>query len=327
MKVMKQFGALAVLAMVGASALAASTGVPADAWSEPSEDQYGQVGISSTPEGATTVSFPARGAPPMPCVGTVVAEPGGLNEAFGGNYAASGVKSVKFVIASDSSKPSYAMVILRSSTSGRTWLNRHVSVTAGGTATNQISFQRSQGWETDYPGNQDSMWAADLESVDLIGISISQRGLAAQSYTISQFQLHDSEGAITPPAVLTPLEQALKDRFGVTSVDQLSEAQKAVDLDDDGMADVDEIRSEKEAGYANKIFVAELMADDGEGILVKWACLKNSTYDLYRAESLTSGFNVLASGTDLVAGETGFMTHRDFTATGQGPYFYKVHRK
>ncbi|MBN2302483.1 MAG: hypothetical protein JXN60_08210 [Lentisphaerae bacterium] len=322
--------AMCLVTIFCAAVYGASVGVDADEWNVPGEDRYGKVTVETTPEGATTISFPNRSAPPMPCMVTVVAEPGGIDGVFGGDYNAAGVKSVRFLAESDGHEPAFALVVLRSA-SGRSWRNTAVTVpsSVGVIATNQIAFQRSAGWETDSKGDPDSMWIADLANVDLIGITISQKGLQAQSYTISQFQLQDSDGPITPPAVLTPLEEALQERFGVTDIDQLTEEQKTVDLDEDGMTDLDELRSEHESGYADKIFVAEIVREDngGEGILVKWACVKNGVYSLYRATSLTSGFALLDGASGLVAESTGCMTHRDVTATGAGPYFYRVRRE
>jgi hypothetical protein len=94
------------------------------------------------------------------------------------------------------------------------------------------------------------------------------------------------------------------------------------------MTDVNEILSENDPAFANSIFVAEIVppAAEAEGITVKWACVKLARYTVYRSEDLLSAFHTLEdpSSRDIQAVATGYMTYQDTSATGAGPYFYKV---
>jgi len=115
----------------------------------------------------------------------------------------------------------------------------------------------------------------------------------------------------------------------VKSVDQLTNAQKKQDLDGDGMTDLTEILSENDPDFAKSIFAAEILPTDGtDGITIKWACVKGAKYTVFRSQNLTGGeFHALTQATDLLASSTGYMTYKDTSATGNGPYFYKIMKK
>ena len=296
------------------------------------DQQAGGVTFSSGADGAITISFSAQSVngPPGLSYGSMVADVGVSDGAFVGDYIAAGVKSLTFRITGDGYLPRSARVVLKNK-DGRAWCNPNVQVSAeAGVATiNSISFDRSAGWDRNERPNvdKDAMWQADLKNVAVIGISLSQGGTAAQSYTISHFMLVDQYGGTSDPGTLNPLEQALLDAFGVTDMDALTEEQKARDLDGDGMTDLIEIRSEFEKGFADSIFAAEVVAIEEDGITIRWPCVVGEKYTVLRSESLFTVFSPLAGATQLEATETGFMTHKDTTTTGKGPYFYKIFKQ
>ncbi len=320
----------AAFLLAAATARGTTVGVTPGGWTGDDSDstRANAVVFCMDTNGAITVLFLAQSGPPNYTVANIIADAGASDSAFSGDYIAAGVKGLSFRIMSDGHSPRYPMVILGSSRSGRLWYNANVKVSAvaGEWVWNSVSFDRAAGWMTDAKGDLDSMWKADLESVGMIGIRLSQRRREAQAYTVGQFRLLDQNGFITDPAVLTPLELALYERFGVKSIDLLTDAQKALDSNTNGMPDVAEILSEHDLGYANSIFAAQVQVDEN-GITIKWACVKGATYTVFRATNLVSGFSAMPGASDLQAVQTGYMTYKDTAATGTGPYFYKVKRK
>lgn len=283
-------------------------------------------------DGFVTVSFQEQAATAMPeyNAATVVADTSGSGSVFAGDYAAAGVKGATFKIRSElnAAKPVQAMLVLQAGASGRLWRNENVNVSAvqGVWTLNTIGMDRAAGWTRDGGGDLDAMWLEDLKNVDLIGVRLAQPGLEAQSYSISEFKLF-GDGFATPIATLTPLEKALMLKFGVTNANDLASWQKALDSNGNGMTDLFEILSEYDFLFANSIFVAEIVeGDKGPGILIRWPCVRNWKYTVMRANSLLASFQGLASAVGLVATNTGYMTYRDTTATGEGPYFYRIKR-
>ena len=312
------------------SAFAANVGTEADPLLV--DEQIGGVTFTSGEGGAITVTFAAQSvkSPPSFSCGSTVADVGVSGGAFVGDYIAAGVKSLTFKVTGDGHLPGSINVILKNK-DGRAWCNPNVQVSAeAGVATvNTISFDRSAGWDrNERPSvDKDAMWAADLRNVAVIGIRLSQGGAEAQSYTISDFMLVDQDGGTSGPGTLTPLEQALLDAFGVTDIAALSDAQKLRDLDGDGMPDLVELRSEHETGFADSIFAAEIVEIESDGITIKWPCVAGEIYTVLRSTSLFTVFTPLAGALQLEATETGYMTHKDTSATGSGPYFYKVFKQ
>lgn len=283
--------------------------------------RYGGAGVSYDPDGYVTVHFAAWDPKGMPdySSGSVQADVGVSAGAFVGDYVAADIEGLTFKLMGDGHVPKDAMVILRSSVSGRIWRNENVQVSksAGLWFMNTIPLQRDAGWTRDGPGDLDAMWAADLTSVDMIGIRLVQNGHEAQSYSIDDFRLF-GEGFITDEAVLIMLRMY----FGVDSVDDLTAEQKQRDLDDDGMVDWKEILAGTNPEDASSIFAIE-MSKDGAGIILRWPCLKGAKYSVLKTTNMVKKM-FLPLVSDLEAAETGFMTHRDENASGRGPYFYRI---
>jgi len=309
---------------------AADTGSEADPLL--ADRQIGGVTFSGGPGGAITIQFGAQSAnsPPSMSCGATVADVGVSDGAFVGDYHAAGVESLTFKIVGDGHVPGTIMAILRTNR-GRTWYNSNVQVsaTAGEETVNTVSFDRSAGWDrNERPSvDKDAMWAADLKDVAAVGVTLTQGGIQAQSYTISHFMLLDRYGGTSGPGTLTPLEQALLDAFGVTDMAVLTEEQQLRDLDGDGMTDLVEIRSELEDGFADSIFAAEIVEIERDGVTIRWPCVAGEKYTVLRSDSLFSLFAPLAGAIELEAAETGFMIHRDTATAGTGPYFYRIFKQ
>lgn len=318
--------------------LAADTNTVPDMWlGDTSESENPSlVSFPLSEPGCITISFAAQSGPPSYVAAGVIADAGIAESPFSGDYSAAGALGVSFRIAGNGHSPRLSAVMLTGQQSGRRWYNPTVTVSAatGEWTTNTISFDLAAGWVMfpEVAGDLAAMWQQDLQDVGMIGVSLVQNGVDAQSYTLDEFRLVGSDGFITPPAGLSPLEQALADVFGgKTSVDQLTDEERQQDSNANGMTDVYEILSENDPAFANSIFVAEVVPPSSEavGVTVKWACVKLSRYTVYRSEDLLSVFHTLAdpSSLDIQAVETGYMTYQDTSATGAGPYFYKVLKK
>ena len=292
-------------------------------------DLNGQVSFTQGDGGSITVSFPGQSPESVPRydAATVIAGTASGSAAFSGDYVEAGVEAVSFKISSASSvsQPVNVYLVLRSSGSGRIWRNQNVSASAvaGQLIVNEVSFERSDGWMRDGGGDLDTMWAADLQSVEVIGVRLSPPGNEAMSYTLSDFTISGSTFGVTP-AILSPLEQALKDEFGVTTPDALSDEQKGLDFDVDTMENWRVLLSESDDAYANSIFMAQIIDVSGAGVRIKWPTVAGSFYTVIRSASLLDEFVDL---TNLLSTTTGFMEHLDTTGFDDGPFFYKIRRE
>ena len=313
----------------------ASLGRTAELSTRPADFASGQtdggVAYSHSLEGYAVMSFAEivvnPYSPPPYCAGTLVADAGAADSPFAGDYSAAGVTGLTFRIMSDGHKPASAMVILQSSVSGRIWINENVPISgeAGRWVDCAISLARASGWRrggTDL----DAKWAIDLRSVGTIGIRICQGGTESQVYTIADFMLAGASGP-SQHANLSALQKALLDRFGVTTLEAVSEQDKKVDSDLDGMTDVLEILSIFDLDFANLTFVAELVSVTDQGVALKWPCVQDWKYTVFRSERLGDGFFLLPDGVgvDMVSTNTGYMVFTDTDSAGkEGPFYYRV---
>lgn len=320
----KIYGLVAVMATAGLL-FATEPGAISD--SPIVSDVNGGVTYSTGLDGAITINFDEQ--PSIPCfvAATVVARTmGGGANVFEGDYVAGGIHGVTFKIKSETDivKPVGAMLVLKGE-SGRLWRNETVSVRNEKdiAVLNSIGLTLAAGWTRDGGGDKQAMWDEDLRNVSAIGVRLDQNGREAKSYTISEFRL-EGEGFAVGNAQLTPLERALLDTFGVSSIDQLTEEQLLQDSDGDGMPDVVVILVEHDPSFADSIFMAEPVLADENGVLIKWPCVKGWVYSVYRSSNLLESFVQLPGAAGLQCYQTGYMTYLDPTATGEGPYYYKI---
>lgn len=267
------------------------------------------------------VSFPVRPTPPMASEAAVVADTNGDGVAFTGDYVASGIQSVKLTLTGDGTLPQFAQVSFMAA-SGRIWNNPEVGCydTAGMPATTTLDFDLSAGWFTPVSGDVEAMWAEDIRAVTTIGVSIGQYGFAAQSYDITDFMLLGSDGEdLSGPAKLSPLEEDLQKAFGVTDISEVSEADKATEKYSKVLAGTD-------WEDPNDRFDVKVVTVEDGAVTVQWRCAPGRLYTLYRADDLITGFVPLVYDLEPSAAdiEARYMTYRDDTASGSGPYFYRV---
>ncbi len=267
--------------------------------------------------------------PPDYAEATLLAD-AGQSGPFSGDYIAAGVKGVRLRIRGDGHQPGSLQVLLQG-TSGRIWINSTLRLSSepGVWTTIVLPFERSAGWlrgGTDL----DTKWQADLRSVRLMGVRLSRGGTEAQSYALDDFVLLDADGMYEEEN-LSPLEKALLARFGVRRPQDVSEADRLVDSDQDGMTDWTEILCLYDPDFANAMFVAEILSVTDAGVLLRWPCVQGSTYTVVRSLSLLEGFSLLPgnppAGADLFASDTGYMLFLDTDAAGKSPLFYRIRRQ
>lgn len=282
-------------------------------------------------DNSVTLAFAAQNPnnPPAPAGGIAEARIGTSSGAFVGNYIADEIAGLKFSIKGSGVLPQKIQAEIESDLGNgeyHVWVNDNITVstTPNEWVTNALAMTRTAGWDLYVIGDpdMDALWADDLTRVTMIGLRIKPSGWAAQSYTIDEFKLVDINGLESDPAELT-LQEVLMARFGVDSVEEVSEADAAVDTDGDGMTDLNEIQTAYDPAYENATFAAEIVSVDANGTTIKWPCKEGRTYDVIRAGALGDTFTVIRTG--LVASETGYMTYLDENGV-EGKFFYRIRR-
>jgi len=245
------------------------------------------------------VSFAAQPAPPQyGLTASVLADASAPGSLFIGDYTASGAKSVSFRIKGDGHVPLSLGVVLNSKAGNRKWLctdGLTVRPVAGQWTTNSVSFDQvvfSQAggwvlWVYSY-----GSWIPDYEKS------------AAELAALWKADLRDV-GAI-----------------GVKLSQSGGDAQSYT---------IDQFRLSGASGFITppaklSPFLVCVIEQGPQGATLKWECKAGSAYTVTRSQNLLGGFTTLEdpNARDIVATETGYMTYTDKTATGEGPYFYRV---
>ncbi|MFO7871956.1 MAG: hypothetical protein R6V03_11075 [Kiritimatiellia bacterium] len=324
----KYIAALTAAIACVCAAGAASLDVEAQDWVL--TDAEGGARFSTASEGYTSVDFPEKYTEYMPTysAGTLLADPGVSDGAFAGDYDSAGAAGVMFDVMGTGELPQNAILYIKTS-NGHKWYNKRIQVSAEAEiwTQNGISLDRSAGWIGVGDINTDAIWQDDLQFVKSISLRFAQRGTAEQSYSVDNFRLAGAGSFDYTAATFTMVEQLLKNRFGVTSVEALSEKQKAEDSDGDGMPDYLEILLEYDENHMKSLFAAQVVEVTDDGITIRWPCVAGYRYNVFRSGNLFSEFELLQDAKDLEAVQTGYMSYTDVTATGSGPFYYKVKAK
>jgi hypothetical protein len=299
--------AIAATVMATVQATSAGSTTAAESWSVSLSGT-----VSASQDGANIeASFPASyGFPP---IGEARFTADASGNGLVGDFLGAGANSISYNAVVNGSIGSGTRVTLIGG-SGLTWYN------FVGAANGDISVSLDSPWNVLGAEASAANWAADLSDVIAIGVSVNRGvGTDAQSYAISGFELSSDRGI----GSLSGLAQALFNRFGVTSISDLSAADANADSDGDGMSDLNEILAENDPDYyANNLFLADVVSVSSTGVTIEWACVAGASYQIYRADSLTGG------GVDKVGGlqttdQTGYASAVDSGAGSGG--FYWVH--
>jgi len=324
---------LTVLVMVFGLFTAIAEGVPAnrmEAWDNGlfngwTDDVYSAT--LSNPGNYLQLVFPAQSTF-MPTEDGIAGGVYASGGAFSGDYVAMGATNVTFSLMTDGHLPATIRVVLRGAASGREWSYSPLvlSDVPGVWVLNNVPlvFSADQ-WRLGMPGATKEMFLEDLSNVASIGIRIQQNGTSAQIYGFDQFCLHvDTALVETKTADGLPLWW-IKKYFGGTSGTGgagLTSTAADADPDHDGMSNMQEYLAGTNPNDANSVFGVKVENKATGGIALKWPSgYYGQKYAVWRCSDLISGFTVLQGGIDATPPEN---TYEDATATGVGPYFYKV---
>jgi len=319
----------ATLALLVAGAIpAGALTVEADNWTP--GPVRGRAFVTPGTNGNVTILFPALGMGGVPPEGAAYAESSDPYMPLSGDYIEAQVRFISLTTGKSTAyTPSWARVAINCQ-SGRQWINYNVRFAATSLVNTVGMNSVADGWLClDLWGASaevlNAAWSNDLRSVERIGVRLSMNGLAAQSYTVSDLKMESARSL----GSLTPLQQALYERFGVTGVGDLTPEQLAQDQDGDGMTDVDEIRAVHEPGYFDdNLHRVEILSIGPGFVVVRWACVAGRHYTLMEAADLLAAnpFQPVTGKENLAAPETGYMqTTVDIVDDGMR-YYFRVRR-
>lgn len=131
---------------------------------------------------------------------------------------------------------------------------------------------------------------------------------------IERVDLTVSTPIVIDPINFLPVDWELS-YFGRTGIDPLA------DPDGDGMNNGAEYRAGTDPGDASSTLRLTEIQPMQTGVRLKWLSIDSKAYVLQRASNLASGFTDVATG---IAATPPLNSFQDASATGPGPYFYRV---
>lgn len=298
MTISRLMAMMATVTLLTFSASAATAGTPATLWSTPEHQRF-KAAFSDVNASAITVTLQARSPfDPMNAYAVVLASNSGTPAMFSGNLT--GINGARFKVVTDQSAPERVALWLRGS-SGRIWTCEAQFTTVTNTCTvNFVPFDRTKATWTAPLGMPAAQvgpaWAADLASVDQLGVYVKQSSLDAQTLAIGDFQL-EGQDYTTEFAQLSRLERILWSDYRVIDTSAVhGDIGKNTDSDDDGLTDLEERIAGTDPGLARSVFEIRIVAQSDEEALLQWPCVEGATYTILSRSTMDAAPQVVASG-------------------------------
>lgn len=255
-------------------------------------------------------SFPPGGL----TMATVEVDSGNAASLFTGDYLSANINALTFEVIGSGFLPDTALVELRSA-SGRRWryvFKDQLKSQAGVAAQVHIPLTVGSGWTTPWTGESHSLFAADLQQITMCSIVLipgkpaANTFLPAQSYQVRAVTAL-TDPTVSPPMVsLSPLAQALTRRFGygIDGEEDLTDALRAVDLDQDTLQDYQEAFAEHDASFAASLLELK-WGLQSPPLGLHWPAVRGQTYRLMGAESIGHGAPPSTRIAEITPAETG----------------------
>ncbi len=243
--------------------------------------------------GALQLTF-GKQAIQVPQVYIVQAWSNASSAAFVGDYWATAITSMTFKVNCQGYVPADLELYIFSRSTSNWWYRRLGAPTnTNGWSSYNVPVQYSTAWSVG-GGGTSKKFKDDLKSILWVGLQFQRNdSMEKQDYKIDDFKING--------------------------------ASKSQDSDGDGLTDWAEFMSGSDPMNANSRLelstVAKPEEEQTEGVTLKWPSEPNRKYAVRRTSDLSLDFPKIASD---IESTPPVNTYTDETATGDGPYFYKI---
>lgn len=279
-----------------------------EGWSE------GSSGVAlSNPGGYMQVGFDEQ---PYPIMVATVAKVDVTNSMM--------VTNISFRFRANDVPPSAARLYIYAG--GNAWRLNLEGIVAGEWLIFDAPVEYAAGWTL---GEQSSeiRFLADIRKIDSVGLYIRRHASCSiQTYLVDDFSVQ-GELMPQPPAPMPDCDgDGLPDYWELLSGLSTNDAtDAALDSDGDGMSNFAEYRAgtdPRSAGsYLSLNMAISNVPDATVGIVLSWYSVTNRSYTLWRSTNLVDGLRGLDWNIPATPPVNRYL---DGTATGIGPYFYKI---
>lgn len=277
-----------------------------------------QVLKTAVAAGSLEVSFPLQSTMPYPQVELLAADSGASGGAFAGDYLAAGVDRIELRASCEGAVPGLLEVVLTTG-SGRRWFLPLTGAVTGTWSELRAAVDFDAGWKAGAGGTREQ-FLADLRDVAMLGVRVQRGGTTAKHvFRLDDVRLNgrsalqDTDGDGLPDTweLLHDMSpQDVRDRFA--------------DDDADGISNYGEYRAGTDPRNRRSRLAMRIRKQDEQktkGVKVEWESNAGGTYRVRRMTNDSNGFQLMQSG---IAATPPVNAWFDSSATGNGPYLYRV---